>query len=77
MEYTRTVTKVWLGFFVFNGAVALATALWASDAVWALYNGLIAYCLIGILGGAEWLVRRRVRRSYRAAVVAPELVVHG
>lgn len=77
VAYTRTVTKIWLGFFVLNGALALATALWASDAIWTLYNGLIAYCLIGILGGAEWLVRRRVRRSYRAAVVASEVVVHG
>lgn len=77
VAYTRTVTKVWLAFFVVNGALALATALWASDAVWTLYNGLISYCLIGILGGTEWLVRRRVLRSYRATVVAPELVVHG
>lgn len=76
VAYTRTVTKVWLAFFLVNGAVALATALWASDAVWTLYNGLIAYCLMGLLGGAEWLVRRRVRRSY-AAAQAPELVPHG
>jgi uncharacterized membrane protein len=77
VAYARMVTKVWLGFFVLNGAMALVTTLWASDALWTLYNGLISYCLIGILGGAEWLVRRRVRRSYRSAVVAPEQVVHG
>ncbi|MBC7919163.1 MAG: hypothetical protein H7Y28_15275 [Rhodoferax sp.] len=77
VAYTRSVTKVWLAFFIFNGALALATALWASDALWTLYNGLIAYCLIGILGGAEWLVRRRVRRSYGAAAKTAEMVVHG
>ena len=41
--YTRRVTQVWCGFFVLNGSLALATALWASEEIWALYNGLIAY----------------------------------
>lgn len=59
--YTRRVTQVWCGFFLLNGALALGTALWASEAVWALYNGLIAYLLMGVLMGGEWLVRRQVR----------------
>lgn len=63
VRYTRKVTWVWLGFFVVNGAIALGTALWASEATWALYNGLIAYVLIGLLFGVEWLVRQRVRRA--------------
>jgi uncharacterized membrane protein len=61
VAYTRRVTQVWCLFFIFNGATAFATALWASDAVWTLYNGLVSYCLIGVLMTAEWLVRRRVR----------------
>jgi uncharacterized membrane protein len=60
VAYTRKVTWVWCAFFALNGALAAATALWSSDAAWALYNGLIAYGLIGVLFGAEWLVRRRV-----------------
>ncbi|MFC4160459.1 COG4648 family protein [Chitinimonas lacunae] len=59
--YTRRVTQVWCGFFVLNGSMALYTALWASDALWALYNGLIAYGLMGVLFLGEWLVRGRVR----------------
>lgn len=59
--YTRKVTQVWCGFFVLNGGLALCTALWASQQVWALYNGLIAYGLIGLLMAGEWCVRRRVR----------------
>jgi uncharacterized membrane protein len=59
VAYTRRVTQVWCVFFVFNGAAAAVTALWASDAVWALYNGLIAYVLMGLLFGIEWLVRPR------------------
>jgi len=62
--YTRQVTKVWCGFFVVNGGIALATALVASDAGWALYNGLIAYVLMGVLFAGEWLVRQRVKAAH-------------
>ena len=61
VAYTRRVTQVWCGFFVLNGGIALATALWASERAWALYNGLISYGLMGALMGGEWLLRRRVR----------------
>ncbi len=63
VAYTRRVTQVWCGFFFINGSIALATALWASDEVWALYNGLIAYVLIGSLMAGEWLVRQRVKAA--------------
>lgn len=66
IAYTRTVTKVWCGFFVVNGGIALATALWASEALWSLYNGVIAYLLIGTLFAVEWLVRQRLRSAHRA-----------
>jgi uncharacterized membrane protein len=59
--YTRRVTQVWCVFFVVNGGIALFTALWASERAWALYNGLIAYALMGALMGGEWLVRQRMR----------------
>lgn len=61
VAYTRRVTQVWCVFFFVNGSVALFTSVWASNAVWALYNGLIAYLLIGALFGGEWIVRQRVR----------------
>jgi uncharacterized membrane protein len=61
VRYTRGVTKLWCGFFVVNGTVALLTAWYAPDRVWALYNGLIAYMLIGALFAGEWLVRRKMR----------------
>ena len=59
VAYTRRVTQVWCGFFVFNGSLALITALYASDATWALYNGLLAYLLMGLLFAGEWLLRPR------------------
>ncbi len=61
VRYTRRVTEVWCGFFVFNGGMALVTALWTSERIWALYNGLLSYVLIGVLFAGEWLVRQRVR----------------
>jgi uncharacterized membrane protein len=72
VAYTRRVTQVWCGFFVVNGLVAAATALWASAGVWALYNGLLSYCAMGLLMGGEWLVRRRVR-----ARIAADGATHG
>jgi uncharacterized membrane protein len=50
-----------VGFFVINGTIAAALTLWAPLAWWTLYNGLIAYLLMGLLFAGEWLVRQRVR----------------
>ncbi|AKU24462.1 hypothetical protein [Massilia sp. NR 4-1] len=66
VRYTRRVTQVWCGFFVFNGSMALATALWAPEAVWTLYNGVISYILMGVLFAGELLARRRFRRMHDA-----------
>jgi len=64
--YMRGVTRVWCGFFVLNGAIALGTALWASAAVWSLYTGVISYALMGLLFGLEYLVRLRFKRLHHA-----------
>ncbi|WP_295996419.1 hypothetical protein [Rugamonas sp.] len=64
--YMRKVTQVWCGFFIFNGAVALGTALWASAAVWSLYTGVISYALMGLLFGVEYLLRLRFKRLHHA-----------
>jgi len=68
VAYTRAVTQVWCGFFAVNGLLALATALWASAEIWALYNGLIAYVLIGLLFGGEWLLRQRRKKQIAGSV---------
>ncbi|RZA16985.1 MAG: hypothetical protein EOP93_14250 [Lysobacteraceae bacterium] len=59
VRWVTGVTRVWCGFFVLNGGLALWTALNASDAGWALYNGAIAYVLIGALLAGEWWLRPR------------------
>lgn len=61
--YTRKVTMVWCVFFAVNGVIALFTALVASDAVWAFYNGGLAYVLMGLLFAGEWLYRQRVQAA--------------
>ena len=63
VRYTRRVTIVWIVFFVVNGAIALYTATLTSLATWALYNGFIAYLLIGATFGVEFLVRSIVLRG--------------
>lgn len=65
-RYTRQVTRVWCVFLFANTLMALVTALWASDFVWGLYNGLISYCLVVILFVAEYFVRNKVKRSWPA-----------
>jgi uncharacterized membrane protein len=57
MTYTRNVTKVWCGFFLFNGAIAFYTSVSASMEIWALYNGAISYALIALLFAGEYLFR--------------------
>ena len=59
IPYVTRVTRAWCLFFALNGGIALWTALAASDAAWALYNGGIAYLLIGALLLGERLVRPR------------------
>lgn len=58
VRYTRHVTHVWCLFFAGNGLVAAWTAIGASRETWALYNGFIAYLLMGMLFAGEWLLRR-------------------
>ena len=63
VRYTRRVTRVWCGFFIINGAIALFTVLHADIRLWTLWNGMIAYLLMGTLMAGEWLVRQRVMKN--------------
>ena len=64
VQYTRRVTQAWCGFFVINGSIAAATCLWGTDAQWALYNGGVAYVLMGLFAAAEYLIRQGVKRAH-------------
>lgn len=57
-RYCRKVTIVWVIFFILNGLTAILTALFTSHFVWALYNGMISYILIGIIFVGDIIVRK-------------------
>lgn len=58
VAWCRRWTAIWCGFFLANLLVAGALALWAPLWWWTLYNGLIAYALIGLLVAVEWVLRK-------------------
>ncbi|MBA3580859.1 MAG: hypothetical protein H0W44_00230 [Gammaproteobacteria bacterium] len=60
VQHARNFTVIWCVFFILNASVAFYTAVYADTATWALYNGLIAYALMGCLFAAEWLYRKLV-----------------
>lgn len=66
VRYTRTVTRVWCGFFIVNGSIALITVINGDMQLWTLWNGMIAYILMGTLMATEWLVRQRVIKKSEA-----------
>jgi len=73
VRYCRTITKVWCGFFVANGSTALYLALAGDLEAWALFTGLIAYVLIGMLFTAEYVYRHWRFRRYMGGMADPLL----
>lgn len=63
ISYTRNVTIVWCSFFVLNATTAAITTFYASMEVWTLYNGLIAYLLMGLIFIVEYIVRQFKMRA--------------
>ncbi len=58
VAYCRGVTMLWTAFFLLNGSLSLLLALNGSLEAWTLYNGLIAYILMGMVFAGEFLYRR-------------------
>lgn len=63
--YTRKVTQAWCVFFILNGIASVIT-LYQSEQWWLIYNGLIAYGLIALMLGGEYLIRIHVMRKHNA-----------
>jgi uncharacterized membrane protein len=59
--YTRRVTQAWCLFFIMNGLLAW-WSVGAGAAIWAFYNGLVSYLLMGLMFIGEWLIRRYLKR---------------
>ncbi|MGQ4277278.1 hypothetical protein ACQ5ES_09555 [Pseudidiomarina sp. E22-M8] len=64
VRYTERVTLVWAIFFALNGSIAWWTVYLGDMQLWALYNGLIAYLLMGLLMAVEWSIRRVVKKRH-------------
>lgn len=63
VRWCRSWTVVWCLFFVWNGGVAAALALFGSIESWTVYNGLLSYVQMGLLFTVEHVVRKlRFRR---------------
>ncbi len=58
LRWCRGWTWGWSAFFICNGSIALATALWSTLEVWTAYNSIIAYVLMGSMFGVEYSVRK-------------------
>ena len=57
VAWTRKVTQVWCGFFLFNATVSAYTALYGSLQTWTWYNGFVSYVLMGCLFAGEFVLR--------------------
>ncbi len=66
-SYLRKVTICWLIFFLVNAGLSVATAMSGSLKLWTLYNGFVSYIAIGVMFGAEFLVRQVVHQRIRRA----------
>lgn len=58
VAWCRLWTVLWCGFFVANATVSVVLALLASHRVWAIYNGGVAYVLMGLMFAVEWAIRK-------------------
>jgi uncharacterized membrane protein len=74
-KYCRNVTLIWCSFFILNGTAACLTTFAdkifglspeTARQIWAVYNGGISYCLMGMLFAGEFIVRKIVNKKMRS-----------
>ncbi len=62
-SYTFKVTLVWCLFFILNMMISLYVTLYETLELWTLYNGLLSYCVMGVIFLLEYLVRPKTNVS--------------
>ena len=62
VAYCRKATVAWTVFLAVHFAVTTLT-VFASPGVWAVYNGCVAYALIGAMFLGEYVARRIARNG--------------
>ncbi len=60
--YTRHLTYIWSGLTFFNFLMSLIS-VFMSTKFWAVYNGFIAYLLIGTLLCVEYIIRMILKKK--------------
>jgi len=63
LNYMRSLTLVWAIFLAFNAVIAAYTACCMSLKSWTLYNGLLAYFLLGGFSLAELVFRHFYKKK--------------
>ncbi|WP_395061833.1 hypothetical protein [Paraburkholderia silvatlantica] len=58
VRYTRRVTQLWCVFFTLNSMFSAWTAFAWPARAWSLYNGMLAYVIIGALLAGEFVWRK-------------------
>ena len=64
ISYMRSLTLVWAILLAFNALVAIYTACCMSLKYWTLYNGLLAYFLLGGFSLAELVFRHFYKKRH-------------
>ena len=64
VRYCRSVTWLWVSFFVVNGVLAGILAVTGPLSLWAVYTGFVSYLLIGLVFTGEFIVRRARFRGF-------------
>ena len=63
-DYLRRLNVVWGSLLILNALVSAYTAWYSSLSVWAFYNGLLSYVIIGIFVVCELIYRGHYKRKY-------------
>ena len=66
VQYCVRVNVFWGVFMTVLMLVSLYTVFYGSDKIWAIYNGLVNYLLIGFVMVCEFFLRRRVKQKYES-----------
>ncbi len=61
LTYTKLATIAW-AIFMFCNTIASLITVFLPYEIWAIYNGFIAYILIGIMMAAEYTIRKVKRK---------------
>lgn len=56
--YTRHVTQLWCGVFIFMFASAVTLAIWAPPRIWSLMTNAVHYLILGAVFIVEFAYRR-------------------